>query len=195
MSAVPDAFQQPADRARTIDDPLEARAEGPVETRRQSASEAIRSRAYDEEATRAHALETCNRKFAALRPATRVEWALEHLPSAHVLSSSFGAQARRLDRMTAAAAGRFVIGEIERIRPAARARLECIGLKSWGGDPYACGAWAYFRPGQNRAYAAAMGRAHGRLHFCGEHLGRSARGIEGALESAETAAASVSGRK
>ena len=113
----------------------------------------------------------------------------------HLTAWVMGAQARRLDRMTAAAAGRFVIGEIERIRPAARDRLECIGLKSWGGDPYACGAWAYFRPGQIRAYAAAMGRAHGRLHFCGEHLGRSARGIEGALEAAETAAAGVSGRK
>lgn len=56
-------------------------------------AEAASGRAYDEEATRAHALETCNRKFAALRPAARVEWALEHLPARHVLSSSFGAQA------------------------------------------------------------------------------------------------------
>lgn len=50
-------------------------------------------RAYDEEASREHALETCNRKFATLRPEARVEWALEHLPERHVLSSSFGAQA------------------------------------------------------------------------------------------------------
>jgi phosphoadenosine phosphosulfate reductase len=51
------------------------------------------ARAYDEEATRAHALESCNRRFAALRPEARVEWAFENLPSTHVLTSSFGAQA------------------------------------------------------------------------------------------------------
>ena len=56
-------------------------------------TEPVGARAYDEEATRAHALKTCNRKFAALRPEVRVEWALEHLPGNHVLSSSFGAQA------------------------------------------------------------------------------------------------------
>lgn len=49
--------------------------------------------AYDEDATRALALETCNRKFASLRAEQRIEWAYEHLPGKHVLSSSFGAQA------------------------------------------------------------------------------------------------------
>ncbi len=47
----------------------------------------------DEDATRSHALETCNRKFAGLKAEARVEWALEHLPGTHVLTSSFGAQA------------------------------------------------------------------------------------------------------
>jgi phosphoadenosine phosphosulfate reductase len=51
------------------------------------------SRAYDEETTRALALESCNRRFAALRPEARVEWAFENLPNTHVLTSSFGAQA------------------------------------------------------------------------------------------------------
>ena len=50
-------------------------------------------RAYDEEASRKHALESCNRRFAALRPEARVEFAFENLPGTHVLTSSFGAQA------------------------------------------------------------------------------------------------------
>ena len=53
----------------------------------------IDSIAYDEEATRAVALERCNIIFAELPADERVQWALEHLPSQHVLSSSFGAQA------------------------------------------------------------------------------------------------------
>ena len=49
--------------------------------------------AYDEEATRAVALERCNAVFAELSPEERVRWAYEHLPKQHALSSSFGAQA------------------------------------------------------------------------------------------------------
>ena len=52
----------------------------------------IDAMAYDEEATRAVALERCNAIFAALPAVERVQWALEHLPGRHVLSSSFGAQ-------------------------------------------------------------------------------------------------------
>ena len=50
-------------------------------------------KAYDEEASRKHAIEICNGKFAALDAGARVQWALENLPGNHVLTSSFGAQA------------------------------------------------------------------------------------------------------
>jgi phosphoadenosine phosphosulfate reductase len=49
--------------------------------------------AYDEEATRAVALERCNKIFESLSAEERVRWALEHLPGVHALTSSFGAQA------------------------------------------------------------------------------------------------------
>jgi phosphoadenosine phosphosulfate reductase len=58
-----------------------------------AATRAYDAKAYDEDASRAHALEHCNRKFAALKADQRVEWALENLPGNHVLTSSFGAQA------------------------------------------------------------------------------------------------------
>lgn len=51
------------------------------------------STSYDEDTTRAVALERCNHLFAKLEPLKRIEWAVEHLPAPHVLSSSFGAQA------------------------------------------------------------------------------------------------------
>src|SRR5690606_40528716 len=68
------------------------------------------------------------------------------------------------------------VAEIERIRPAARGKLEVVGLKSWGADPYARGAWAYFRPGQVRELAAGLGAPHGRVQICGEHLAAARRG-------------------
>ncbi|MGI9331408.1 MAG: phosphoadenylyl-sulfate reductase [Gammaproteobacteria bacterium] len=49
--------------------------------------------ALGEEETRQHALKHCNQRFATLEAEDRVAWALENLPGAHVLSSSFGAQA------------------------------------------------------------------------------------------------------
>ena len=68
--------------------------ESPVPTAAADSSfDTFDAKAYDEEASRSHALEHCNRKFAALKADQRVEWALENLPGNHVLTSSFGAQA------------------------------------------------------------------------------------------------------
>jgi monoamine oxidase len=98
-----------------------------------------------------------------------------------------GPQAERIAPLPEQAAGQAVIDAIEAVRPAARGQLELIGLQAWGSDPYAGGAWAYFRPGEVRRFAAGMGRSHGRIRFCGEHLAQAGRGLEGALETAATA--------
>jgi len=102
-----------------------------------------------------------------------------------------GDAAAELDRLPPEVAGRTVIAEIERIRPAAKGQLELLGSHSWGNDPYAAGAWAYFRPGEVTRFAPHVGAAHGRLHFCGEHLAVESRGMEGAMESAARTAGEV----
>jgi monoamine oxidase len=102
-----------------------------------------------------------------------------------------GDNAAALDRLPPADAGRAVLTAIETLRPAARGQLELIGLQSWGADAYAGGAWAYFRPGEVTRFAPVLGQAHGRLKFCGEHLALQSRGMEGAMESAEEAAAAI----
>jgi monoamine oxidase len=102
-----------------------------------------------------------------------------------------GDAAAALDRLAPADAGRAVIAEIERIRPAAKGQLELLGLHSWGADRHAGGAWGYFRPGEVTRFAAPVGAPHGRLHFCGEHLAVMSRGMEGAMESGARAATEV----
>jgi monoamine oxidase len=102
-----------------------------------------------------------------------------------------GDAAAELDRLPPADIGRAVIAAIEKVRPAAKGQLEPIGQHSWGADPYAAGAWAYFRPGEVTRFAAVLGQRHGRLHFCGEHLAISSRGMEGAMESAEETVAEI----
>jgi monoamine oxidase len=109
----------------------------------------------------------------------------------HLTAWVSGSHARALDGLAAAEAGRRVIEGIEQLRPAARGQLELLGSQSWGGDPYAAGAWAYFRPGQIRRFGEHMHAPRGRLHFCGEQLGITARGMEAALETAERATAEV----
>jgi len=99
-----------------------------------------------------------------------------------------GPNARRLDALPEDEAGRLILDGIEAARPAAKGQLEFVGLKSWGRDPFARGGWAWFRPGEIGRFAAQMGRPHGPIRLCGEHLARSARGMEGAMESGERAA-------
>ncbi|HEY8518696.1 MAG TPA: NAD(P)/FAD-dependent oxidoreductase [Gammaproteobacteria bacterium] len=101
---------------------------------------------------------------------------------------AMGRRAEELDRLPPAEAGRAVIAAIERVRPAAAGQLELVGVTSWGNDPYARGAWAYFRPGQVTRFAARLGEPHGTVFFAGEHLAVAARGMEAALESAQRAA-------
>lgn len=47
----------------------------------------------DEAASRRQTLARCNRQFEAMSAQDRLRWSLDKLPSRHVLSSSFGAQA------------------------------------------------------------------------------------------------------
>jgi monoamine oxidase len=108
-----------------------------------------------------------------------------------LLVSAFGPAASHLDRMGKDAVARYVVAEIERMRPAAAGTLTVTAQQSWTRDPFSGGAWAYFNPGTVTKFLPAMFAAHGRVHFCGEQTSVTARGMEGALESGERAAREV----
>jgi monoamine oxidase len=105
--------------------------------------------------------------------------------------SAFGLGARRLDRLGKEGSARYVVAQIEQMRPAARGALQVTGQHSWEQDPFAGGAWAYFNPGTVTRFLPAMFQPRGRVHFCGEHTSVRARGMEGAIESGERAAGAV----
>jgi monoamine oxidase len=108
-----------------------------------------------------------------------------------LLVSAFGPSARRLDRLGKDGAARYVVAQIEQMRPAAKGTLQVIGQHSWETDTFAGGAWAYFNPGTVTKFLPAMFQPRGRVHFCGEHTSVIARGMEGAVESGERAAGEV----
>ncbi len=93
--------------------------------------------------------------------------------------------------MPEADARALVVSEIERLRPAAKGKLEVLAYKSWYRDPWCGGDWAYWQPGQISELGNSVSKPHGRIHFCGEHTAVSNRGMEGAMESAERAALEV----
>jgi monoamine oxidase len=99
--------------------------------------------------------------------------------------------ADQIDRMPEAEAKKAVIAGIEAIRPSAKGKLEARTIKSWQTDPFSCGDWAIWQPGQVRDFIQTIFKPHGNVHFCGEHTAMSNRGMEGAMESGERAAQEV----
>ena len=99
-----------------------------------------------------------------------------------------GRSALRLARMEDEAAIAEVTGDLFRLRPSLKDALEPVYLWKWSNNPYAGGAYAYWKPGQITAFAQTIAEPHGRLHFAGEHTAQLNRGMEGAMESGERAA-------
>lgn len=96
-----------------------------------------------------------------------------------------GNKAERVDQMDQDSAEALVVSNIEKIRPAAKGKLEVAGYKSWYLDQFSSGDWVNFGPGQVTRFAGKMHAPHGRIHFCGDATALASRGMEAALESAE----------
>ena len=99
--------------------------------------------------------------------------------------------ALKLAHMDEEAAIAEVTAELFRLRPSLKDALEPIYLWKWSNNPYAGGAYAYWKPGQITAFARTIADPHGRIHFAGEHTAQLNRGMEGAMESGERAAIEI----
>lgn len=96
-----------------------------------------------------------------------------------------GADAEEADKLSPRDLLQRSMTILERLRPKAAKALVPLKVFSWQKERYTGGTWASWAPGQISAFANAIGRPHGRLHFCGEHTARLDRGMEGAMESAD----------
>ncbi|PEQ12605.1 hypothetical protein B2G71_09835 [Novosphingobium sp. PC22D] len=102
-----------------------------------------------------------------------------------------GTTAERVDALDEEAAREHVLAELVRLRPAAEGKVRVAGFKSWQKDEFSLGDWVVWKPGQPTTLAREVGKAHGRIHFCGEHTALVNRGMEGALDSGERAALEI----
>ncbi|WP_446831300.1 flavin monoamine oxidase family protein [Candidatus Foliamicus sp.] len=99
-----------------------------------------------------------------------------------------GRSALKLAQMDEQDAIAEVTAALGRLRPSLKQALEPIYFWKWSNNPYAGGAYAYWKPGQITDFAATIAQPHGRIHFAGEHTAELNRGMEGAMESGERAA-------
>jgi monoamine oxidase len=102
-----------------------------------------------------------------------------------------GGNALRIDMMDAETFGRFVVSEIERLRPAAKGKVDFITGMAWGKVPLIGACRHLYAPGQVTRFAKPMVAPWKALHLAGEHTRRLDFGMEAALESGERAAMEV----
>jgi monoamine oxidase len=106
-------------------------------------------------------------------------------PRAIVESYTAGANARRLADMPLVERLDFVIGQGSRIFPQLRTHVEGGTSISWSTDPWAKGAYAWFKPGQLPLMPPRANTPEGRVHFAGDHTSALPGWMQGALASAQ----------
>ena len=101
-------------------------------------------------------------------------------------SSLYGDQIGALYENSAKGLQQRIRAELARLRPSTYANIEILHIVDWTKDNRAAGG-AYVQSSSTDI----IGDPVGRLHFAGSHLSRIATGMEGALDSAERAAAAI----
>jgi monoamine oxidase len=102
-----------------------------------------------------------------------------------------GDLAEQWDEMGREAVTERLLAEFEALRPAAAGKLQPTYFHSWAQEEFTGGTWAYYHPGQATRFPAIIANPAGAVHFCGEHTEFAARGVEGALASAERASLEI----
>ena len=102
-----------------------------------------------------------------------------------------GPAARRLAGMPPAARDALVARQVDALYPGAAARVERTAAYAWDADPWARGDYAWFRPGQLRAFGPHLAARAGRLHFAGDQTSALPGWMQGAIASGLRAAEEV----
>lgn len=102
-----------------------------------------------------------------------------------------GDGASALNHLSIEAQEAAILKALETTRPSMKGALEPLFRYSWEKNIYVGGNKHVFGAGQVKSFAKEMGLPHGRVYFAGEHLRKTAPGMESAFETAEIAALGV----
>jgi monoamine oxidase len=104
-----------------------------------------------------------------------------------------GPGARRIAAMAPEARVAFAREHARRIHPGLEPVFERGASYCWDADPWARGDYAWFAPGELRAFLPHLARREGRVHFAGDHTSSLPGWMQGALASGRRAADEVHG--
>ena len=107
------------------------------------------------------------------------------------LAYSTGLEAARVERLGPTRAAEMIIRELAVFRPVMGDALKYRKTVGWSSEKFSQGAYGCWYPGQVTLFARDLRKPRGRLVFAGDHFSVSARGMEGAMESAERATLEV----
>ncbi len=79
---------------------------------------------------------------------------------------------------------KYVLDIVGEYFPQISSELEASAYKIWQDDPWAGGAWGYYKAGEMATMFPASKKSQGRVYFCGEHTSVWSGWMQGALESA-----------
>ncbi len=110
--------------------------------------------------------------------------------------SSFvvGAQADTIAAMPEAEQVQRTLAQTGQLYPDAAEHFEEGASTCWGTDPYARGAYAWFKPGQMKALSPHLAAPEGRILFAGEHTSTWFGWMQGALASGLRAVQEIEAR-
>jgi len=106
-------------------------------------------------------------------------------------SYSSGPYARFLAGLGETQRNQLVLDEFARLFPGARAASEAVAHVCWDQEPFALGAYAWFKPGQFLKFLPQLTAPEGRVYFAGDQTTTIPGWMEGALLSGIRAAGQI----
>ena len=104
-----------------------------------------------------------------------------------------GDRARALAAMAPAERLAFVVAQAGAVFPQLPAQFEGGASFVWDDEPWARGAYPWYRPGQMAAFLPHLAGPEGRVHFAGDQTTTTPGWMQGALASGRRAAAEIAG--
>ena len=110
---------------------------------------------------------------------------------AYIKTWTTGSNTAFLDKMSSSQATAYVLKQLILLRPSLKNAIKPALTWSWQNQTTAGGTYVAWQPGEIKQFANIVAKPIPPLFFAGEYTAKTDRGMEGAMESGERAAAEV----